>query len=101
MLKEFTEWLLKLIEKLFTAVWDFISDLFVSIISTVFDAVVSVISSIPIPGWLGTGLAGPFGNMDSAVIYVVTGCGVPQALAIIGAGYLFRISRKLATAFQW
>ena len=101
MLKDFTEWLLQLVGKLFDAVWDFISDLFVSIMTTVFDAIVSVFSAIPVPGWLSAGLAGPFAGMDSGVIYVLTACGIPAALALIGGGYVFRLARKVATLFQW
>lgn len=101
MLKDFTEWLLKLIAKLFTAVWDFVSDLFVSILSSVLDAFTALIAAIPMPPWLTGGLGQTFGSMDSGVLYVVSQCGIPAALAIIGAGYAFRILRKIFTLFQW
>lgn len=101
MLKDFTEWLLKLIAKLFTAVWDFLSDIFVSILEGVVNAFVSLIASIPMPGWLTGGLGGVFGQMDSGILYIVSACGVPAALAIIGGGYAFRMLRKIFTLFQW
>ncbi|BEP55222.1 hypothetical protein GmRootV118_24660 [Variovorax sp. V118] len=101
MLKEFTDWLLKLIEKLFLAVWNFLTDIFVSLLGEVLDAFVSLIASIPMPGWLTGGLGGVFGSMDGGVIWVVTQCGIPGALAIIGGGYAFRMLRKIFTLFQW
>lgn len=101
MLNDFTTWLLELVKKVFLAVWDFLSDLFVSILSTVLDAFVALIVSIPLPGWLTGGLAETFGAMDSGVIYIVTACGLPAALSIVGGGYAFRMLRKIFTLFQW
>lgn len=101
MLKEFTTWLVELVKKVFTAVWDFLSDLFVSILGTVLDAVVAMIASIPLPGWLSGGLGQTFGSMDPGVIYIVTACGIPAALTVIGGGYAFRMLRKIFTLFQW
>jgi hypothetical protein len=101
MLKDFTDWLLKLIAKLFVAVWDFTTDIFVSILGAVLDAFTALIAMIPMPAWLTGGLGQTFGSMDSGVVYVVTQCGIPAALAILGAGYAFRILRKIFTLFQW
>ncbi|MFM9928355.1 hypothetical protein VLK31_35675 [Variovorax sp. H27-G14] len=101
MLADFTAWLLKLIAKLFTAVWDFVTDLFISILGTVLDAFTALIALIPIPGWLSGGLASTFGAMDPGIIYVVSQCGIPAALLIVGGGYAFRMLRKFFTLFQW
>ena len=101
MLADFTAWLLALVTKLFAAVWDFLSDIFVSTLSTVVEAVTSLIASIPVPAWLSGGLSGPFGLLDPGIVYVLTGCGIPQALLIIGGGYLFRVMRKIYTLGQW
>uniref|UniRef100_UPI000D3B87A1 hypothetical protein n=1 Tax=unclassified Variovorax TaxID=663243 RepID=UPI000D3B87A1 len=101
MLKDFTEWLLKLIAKLFLAVWDFLSDVFISILDQVVSAFVTLIGSIPMPGWLTAGLGGVFGSMDGGIIWLLSQCGVPAALAVIGGGYAFRMLRKIFTLFQW
>lgn len=101
MLEDFTKWLLELIAKLFVAVWDFVTDLFISVLGLVLDAVVAMIASIPMPGWLTGGLGSTFGAMDSGVLYIVSACGIPAALAIVGGGYAFRMLRKIFTLFQW
>jgi hypothetical protein len=100
-LNDFTNWLLLLITKLFTSIWDFLSDLFVSILGSVLDAFTTLIASIPMPGWLTGGLGGVFGQLDPGVMWIVTQCGIPAALGIIGGGYAFRMARKIFTLFQW
>lgn len=101
MLKDFTTWLLQLIAKLFAAVWDFLSDVFIYVLEQVVNAFVTLITTIPMPGWLTAGLGGVFGQMDGGIIWLVSQCGVPQALAVIGGGYAFRMLRKIFTLFQW
>lgn len=101
MLEDFTKWLLDLITKLFAAVWDFTTDIFVSILGAMLDAFVALIALLPMPAWLTGGLGSVFGSMDSGIVFVVTQCGIPAALAIVGAGYVFRLARKIFTLFQW
>lgn len=101
MLKQFTDWLWSLVVAAFTAVWSLIQDVLISVIGFVADGFATLIGAIPVPGFMQGGLATAWSGMDTGILYLATQTGVPQALAIIGAGYVFRIGRKFATLFQW
>lgn len=101
MLKDFTDWLAALIKAAFVAAWDFIKDALIAFFGLVVDAFVAIVTAIPVPDFLSSGLSSVWSTMDPGVIYVVSQCGVPVALGIIGAGYAFRLVRKFATLFQW
>lgn len=101
MLKQFTDWLWSLVVAMFAAVWDFVQDAFVTVLDSVVGAFVYIVTLIPVPSWLSGGLGSAWGGMDGGVIWLATQCGVPAALAIVGAGYAFRMTRKFFTLFQW
>lgn len=101
MLKEFTEWLLGLVSKLFTTLWDFVKDAAIAVFDGIVSAFVAVLASIPVPEFVQGGLASVWGGMDSAVLFYASQAGLPQALLIVGAGYSFRFLRKALTLFQW
>lgn len=101
MLKEFTEWLLGLVSKVFTALWDFIRDAAIAVFDGIVSGFVAVIGSIPVPDFVQGGLASVWGGMDSAILFYASMAGLPQALMIVGAGYSFRFLRKALTLFQW
>lgn len=101
MLTEFTTWLFSLVVDVFDAAWTFLSDAFINIIGLVANAFATLIAAIPVPSFISGGLGQSWAGMDSGVLYVVTQCGVPEALAVIGAGYAFRLTRKFLTLFQW
>lgn len=102
MLTEFTAWLFGLVKQAFTAAWQFVQDAFIAFFGLVVDAFVAVVSAIPVPSFMQSGgLASVFGQLDPGIIYVVSACGFPAALGIIGAGYAFRLTRKFVTLFQW
>lgn len=101
MLEQFTTWLLALLKQLFTDLWQFVVDLVLTLFEQLVNAFVFVVSHIPVPDFLTSGLGSMFGQLDSGVMFVVTQCGLPAALAVIGAGYSFRVVRKFVTLFQW
>ena len=101
MLKEFTEWLLGLVSKIFTALWDFVSDAAIAVFDGIVSGFVAVVSAIPVPDWISGGLASVWGGLDSSVMFFASQAGVPQALMIVGTGYTFRFLRKALTLFQW
>jgi hypothetical protein len=101
MLKQFTDWLWSLVVAVFGAMWDFVQDAVVAVLDGLVGAFVYIVSIIPVPAWLSGGLGGVWSGMDGGIIWVATQCGVPQAMAIIGAGYAFRLTRKFFTLFQW
>lgn len=101
MIEELTTWLFDLVVKLLGALWAFIKDVFIEVFDLLISAFVALIAAIPVPGFMSGGLDSFWGGMDSGIIYLLSGAGVPQALALIGAGYAFRFARKVATLFQW
>ena len=101
MLAEFTEWLVALVKQFFASLWTFVSDAFIAFFGLVVEAFVSLVTSIPVPDFMQGGLAGLWGDLDPGIAYALTQSGVPAALALIGAGYAFRLVRKFATLFQW
>lgn len=101
MLTEFTEWLLGLVRAAFAAAWSFVVDLAVAIVELVVNAIVGLVSLIPVPEFMSSGLRALFGQLDPGILYLLAASGVPAALGIIGAGYMFRLARKFATLFQW
>ena len=91
----------RVLQDFLKALWTFIKDVFIEVFDLLISAFVSLISAIPVPGFISGGLDNTFSALDSGVLYLVSQAGVPQALAIIGAGYAFRLARKFATLFQW
>lgn len=101
MLTEFTEWLYNLVKTIFTSLWTFLQDAFIAIFKAIVEAFVSLISAIPVPDFLQGGLTSIWGGLDPGVSYALTQAGLPAALALVGAGYAFRMVRKFVTLFQW
>jgi len=101
MLGQFTDWLWGVIVKVFATLWDLFTDLFVNALDLVVSGFANLIASIPVPAWMSGGLSSFWGGLDPGIMYVVTQCGMPAALAMIGAGYAFRMLRKAFTLFQW
>ena len=101
MLKQFTDWLFDLVVKFFTAAFTFLADVFVAIVKTICDVLVGLLSAIPVPGFLSSGMSAFFGDLAPGILWALTALGLPAGFAIIGAGYGFRLARKVVTLFQW
>lgn len=101
MFTEFTDWLFKLLKAFFTTLWDFVTDAFVHLLDLVLGAVVALLSLIPVPSFLSDGLHTLFANLDPGILWFASTLGLLQGLGFIGAGYLFRLVRKVVTLFQW
>lgn len=101
MLAEFTAWLLSLVKAVFTAGWDWLTDAFIWLFKGLLDAFASLVAMVPVPSFMSQGLATLWGQMPAGVIWILSSVGVPAALAIIGAGFTFRLVRKLVTLGQW
>lgn len=101
MLAEFTAWLWSLVVKAFAAIWDLFTDLLIGMFDLVVSAFVALVAAIPVPGWMDGGLQALWVNLDPGVVFLLTACALPQALAILAGGYAFRMARKIVTLFQW
>jgi hypothetical protein len=93
------EWFLGMFKDLI----EVISDIPVLILKGFLDGVIYLLSAIPVPAFLEGGglLQGVFGALSSDVQYLVSFFGIPAALAIFGAGVVFRLTRKALTLGQW
>ncbi len=80
-------------------VWS--GDQAVFLVRSFLEALAGVIGFIPVPSQLSSGLSSLTASIDPSIIYFLVNTGVPQALGILGAGALFRLSRKLFTLGQW
>lgn len=87
---------------LFLDFMEFIADLPVLILNGILDGVVYVLAAIPVPGFLAQGsLQAVFNGLPSSVLYFVHFFGVDAGLVVIGAGVVFRLTRKALTLGQW
>lgn len=101
MLAEFTAWLKSLVITVFSVLWDLVTDLLINFFDLVVTGFATVIAAIPVPAWMSGGLQTYWAQLDNGALFVLSACGVPAALSIIGAAYVFRFARKIATLFQW
>lgn len=101
MLKQFSDWFISVLKAVFEALWNFIVDIVGFVLDAILTVLVALLNAIPVPSFMQGGLQSFYGMLDPGIAYVLSASGVPQALAIIGAGYLFRLGRKAATLFQW
>jgi hypothetical protein len=101
MLTDFTTWLFAFVGQLFTDVWAFVKDAAINVFDLATQAIVALIAAIPAPDFLSSGLATLWGNLPASVQYFSAQLGVPAGLAVIGAGFVFRLTRKLVTLGQW
>lgn len=101
MLAQFTSWLLGLVSQWFKDFWTFIQDGALWVWDGVLGAVSSLVQSIAVPDWMSQGLGTLFSQVDPSILYFVGLTGLPQALSIIGAAYVFKVLRKFATLFLW
>lgn len=87
---------------LWTDLTNFLTDLPINILEGVLMAFASVINAIPVPQFIQTnGLSGVISALPDSVQYLLSATGFVQALAVLGAGFLFRVMRKFVTLFQW
>lgn len=102
MIKEFTGWFLELVVKFFFSLWDFVKDAVISVFDLLLSALSSLIAAIPAPGFLSSNsLAGLINQLPPYVLYYVGQLKITECLAILAAGFLFRMARKAVTLGQW
>lgn len=84
-------------------VFEFFLDLPLVILKGILDGVLYLLESIPVPSFLdgGGALQSVFSALPNDVQYFVGFFGIQYALAIIGAGVIFRLTRKALTLGQW
>lgn len=95
-------WLGKFGVALFNAAKDLSSDFLLFSLENLLSAVSSLIGLLPVPEFLTAYTPQLLlGSMSGPVLYVLMKLGLPQTLSIIGAGFTFRLTRKLVTIGRW
>ncbi|WP_137009786.1 DUF2523 domain-containing protein [Aquitalea aquatilis] len=84
-----------------TALKDMLFDVFVMIFKLILNLILFVVNMLSLPVKLGGGLNSLFTGMDSSIMWLLGACGLGAGLSLIGAGYVFRLTRKVLTLFQW
>lgn len=102
MIAKFTAWYLDLCIRILKAIGGVLYDFVI----TVLDAIVSVlgvaVSAIPVPAFLTQYSIGALINqMPDSVLYFASHFRIGESMAIIAAGFAFRMGRKIITLGQW
>jgi hypothetical protein len=101
MLAEFTAWLLSLVVRFFSTLWDFVTDAFVNVLDMYLSALVGLFGLIPVPAFMADGLQSFFSALDPGIVYFANSTGLFAGLGMVGAAYVFKLSRKVVTMFKW
>lgn len=87
---------------LFFDLMEFIADLPIKIFGGILDGAIYLLGLIPAPEFMTTySLQTLFSQLPQGVTYFVGLFGIPQAIAILGLGVVFRLTRKALTLGQW
>lgn len=101
MLGQLTSWFGSLFVAAFAALFDLLGDVLVYALDGVLSAVAALIGLIPVPDFASGGFAAVLGDLGGDIRYLIVMGGLIPALALYGAGFTFRLGRKLVTLFQW
>lgn len=102
MIEKITGWIFELVINIFTVLWDFIVDVAIFIFDAILTALATVISAIPAPSFLAqNSMTSLLGSMGPDVMYFISAFNLPACFAILGAGFMFRMTRKIFTLGQW
>jgi hypothetical protein len=97
----FVEWLKNTINLIWQSLVGFLDYALYTVVDSVLSAIIYVISILPLPQFMSGGLQDVVSQLPGGILYFLDRAGFPEALAIIGSGYLFRFGRKIVTLFQW
>ncbi|MDL2337076.1 MAG: hypothetical protein QFE16_04465 [Pseudomonadota bacterium] len=101
MLATITAWFAALAVAVFIALWDFVTDICIGVFDLFLSALATLIAAVPLPDFVTTGLSGMFAGLGNDILFIVSHSGLAAALALIGTGFAFRLTRKIFTLFQW
>ncbi|WP_442784007.1 hypothetical protein [Collimonas fungivorans] len=102
MIAKFTAWYLDLCIRILKAIGGVLYDFVITVLDAVVGVLGAAVSSIPVPSFLSTYSIGNIINMmPDYVLYYVSHFRIGESMAIIGAGFAFRMTRKILTLGQW
>lgn len=101
-LTDLTNWLVEQIQRIWDAVTEFFGDLIVASIEAVLDLFATIVEAIPVPDFIGNySIGGLLSNVGSDLMWIMGAFRIGEGIALLGAGYAFRLMRKLLTLGQW
>lgn len=100
-MSDFAKWLFDLVKAIFIAVWNLVLDLFIEALDLVLDALAAVITAIPVPAFATSGLGPLLAAIPGDVWFFAGHFRLGECFAVLGVGAAFRLTRKVATFFQW
>jgi hypothetical protein len=90
------------IKSYWTDFTNFLNDFPITVLDGFLSAVSGLINAIPSPDLLqNNGLSSAVAALDPSVQYFLSQSGLSTGLSILGAGVVFRLTRKVLTLFQW
>lgn len=101
-LSKMTAWIANVVHTLFVALVQVLKDFVTYILGVILDLVATAIDSISPPAFLTNYSMGALlGQAGPVVGFFLVQLQIGPGLALIGAGYAFRLLRKFLTLFQW
>lgn len=101
-LRRLTDWLGEQITRVWRAVVEFVGDTIITVIEAALDLFAQLIEALPVPEFLTQYTLGSLlGGVGSDLLWILGAFRLDECFAIVGAGYLARLIRKLLTVGQW
>lgn len=94
-------WIGNALGAVFGSLISFLKDFVVWVVDLVLSGIVSLLEAVPVPSFLSQGLQPLFSALPPPLLYLMDATGLIAGLAIIGAGVVFLLTRKLLTLGQW
>lgn len=99
---DLTEWLKKWAIWLWDGFVKVMYDVLVFWVEAVLSLFALIIESIPVPDFLtGNTLGGLLSNTGPTVSWLVVSFNIQACMGVIGAAYVYKVMRKIATLMQW
>lgn len=100
-ISDFAAWLLSIVASLVNSFFVLLGDVFIFAIDQMLAGLVWMLGFVTVPEFISDGINAFWLPLDDTLTYFLASAGVIPALAMIGVGYLFRLTRKVLTLFQW
>lgn len=95
------QWFLDVFSEIFEAIWFIVEDLGVLLLETFLGLFLAIISFLTLPSFIAGGLGSFLADIDPGILYFLSKSGLSTGFDLIGAGVMFRLTRKLLTLGQW
>lgn len=101
-LNDLTTWLKEQFMALWNAFTELLQDMLLNALEMVLDVFAKAVEAISVPDFMTTyNLGTLLGEAGPTVVWIANTFRLGEGLALIAAGYAFRLLRKLLTLGQW